>query len=588
MPSVPFFGGSNPLDALAAASLAWALEWGEERHAGQVIQYLDGTNGQFGTFPGTTLLPPMWAIDTPRFYLVVCGGTQNGVQLAANILGSQQESVVGVPGKVHGYFGTVASAQWARLLPDIISRGRGRNVVFIGHSLGGATAQILSRKYASGGGSSSTWTFGSPRVGNLAFANSWPGGDPIRYENVADPVPSLPPPVGFSDDEHPFGSLYYHAGTANTLFKDGVARYGVDGMSYSDALRIFFTSKDLEAHRLSEYTRRLRLGVDPAFFEVGGFGRPPAPAFGEAVASLVEEDEDPFTPPLTPLIPAGGNMPVPIRATFVFDAKVGRTAGWSENYWIFKDSIADALPKFLGLAPVRRAVLHTGVNLAYIRVSQEGVFRDSFLHVLPDNERQGTAGSIKAPEDAAQPFIAVNLRLSVGTLYRGRVFLRGVPSSEVKNKAVLPPEFSPAYQSALEKYKDYLLAAPTLQIYVQNKELPLPQGKIVAVSSDVNGVVTILCKDDHGMNDNDPVNIIQTGIKKVNGRDVVQTVPGNTKAFRLLNKRVVIAVPSIGHGFFWKYEKVLRNITNVEAIDITSRKVGRPFFLHRGRQSKRL
>lgn len=68
-------------------------------------------------------------------------------------------------------------------------------LVITGHSLGGAVATLAAADLRSQGYAADLYTYGSPRVGNGAFA-SWvsaQSGITARVTHVNDPVPRLPP-----------------------------------------------------------------------------------------------------------------------------------------------------------------------------------------------------------------------------------------------------------------------------------------------------------------------------------------------------------------------------------------------------------
>lgn len=71
----------------------------------------------------------------------------------------------------------------------------GYSIVATGHSLGGAVATLAAAYLRKAGNAVDLYTFGSPRVGNSAFADfvSAQAGSEIRVTHVDDPVPRLPP-----------------------------------------------------------------------------------------------------------------------------------------------------------------------------------------------------------------------------------------------------------------------------------------------------------------------------------------------------------------------------------------------------------
>ncbi|KAI1798768.1 alpha/beta-hydrolase [Daldinia bambusicola] len=75
-------------------------------------------------------------------------------------------------------------------------------IIFTGHSLGGAVATVAAGYAREKGYELDLYTYGSPRVGNQAFADfitAQPGGE-YRVTHADDPVPRLPPI--FADYRH--------------------------------------------------------------------------------------------------------------------------------------------------------------------------------------------------------------------------------------------------------------------------------------------------------------------------------------------------------------------------------------------------
>ena len=83
---------------------------------------------------------------------------------------------------------------WKKLVPIVEYSD---SVKFVGHSLGGAAAQIAAYRFAiSGLKAKSIVTFGGPRAGGRGFVDAYDsmlGDRTRRYRRVLDPVPHLPP-----------------------------------------------------------------------------------------------------------------------------------------------------------------------------------------------------------------------------------------------------------------------------------------------------------------------------------------------------------------------------------------------------------
>lgn len=99
-------------------------------------------------------------------------------------------------------------------------------IIVTGHSLGGAVATIMATFLRGQGVPCDLYTYGSPKVGNSAFARfaESQGGFSARITNGKDFVPALPPTfLGLLPYEHVFPEYWYE--TPLTLQE---ARYGGD------------------------------------------------------------------------------------------------------------------------------------------------------------------------------------------------------------------------------------------------------------------------------------------------------------------------------------------------------------------------
>jgi pimeloyl-ACP methyl ester carboxylesterase len=74
-----------------------------------------------------------------------------------------------------------------------LGRTRHHRLVVTGHSLGAAMATLMATEHPA----AELVTFGSPRVGDVAFADLFAARSVRRYVDCADGVPDLPPPAGY-------------------------------------------------------------------------------------------------------------------------------------------------------------------------------------------------------------------------------------------------------------------------------------------------------------------------------------------------------------------------------------------------------
>jgi len=131
------------------------------------------------------------------------------------------------------------------------------SLVLTGHSIGAAIATLAAAELRNLGHSVDTYTFGSPRVGNLAFADFVTGqatqglGANYRMTHVNDPVPQLPPTeIGFqhtspefwleggnaTTDEYTAGEVWVCEGVGNEGCNAGTGLVPIDGTAHDHYL----------------------------------------------------------------------------------------------------------------------------------------------------------------------------------------------------------------------------------------------------------------------------------------------------------------------------------------------------------------
>jgi len=128
----------------------------------------------------------------------------------------------GQVGLVHQGFKEALDEVWERehlkAYIDEVRRqdGRSRTVWFTGHSLGAALATLAADRYGDVAG---LYTFGSPLVGDAAFANGFRV-DHYRFVNNDDVVTKVPF-FGIHFNGLPFPGLYRHVGPTKYLDREG-------------------------------------------------------------------------------------------------------------------------------------------------------------------------------------------------------------------------------------------------------------------------------------------------------------------------------------------------------------------------------
>lgn len=128
--------------------------------------------------------------------------TSDYLSNAAYLMKSSDET--GLPGRVHsGFYATLASG-FAALEPELrAARDLGKTIVFAGHSLGGACAQMAVLKaHSLGVEVAQLYSFSSPRAGDDVFAAALETllGDRLhRVNNGLDITPHVPPASAAED-----------------------------------------------------------------------------------------------------------------------------------------------------------------------------------------------------------------------------------------------------------------------------------------------------------------------------------------------------------------------------------------------------
>jgi predicted lipase len=127
--------------------------------------------------------------------------------------------------KVHDGFNNAWLERQASIVAAVNSARAAQlsyGLVITGHSLGGAVATLAGAYFRSIGINCDIYTYGSPRVGNDAFANyasSTSQGSTSRITHLNDPVPHLPPGgsiAWLTDYYHTTPEYWLSDGTATT------------------------------------------------------------------------------------------------------------------------------------------------------------------------------------------------------------------------------------------------------------------------------------------------------------------------------------------------------------------------------------
>jgi triacylglycerol lipase len=232
--SIPF--QSNPsgfhrVNVWWLAEAALASYWG--RSEGIAIFNAAGCNCEY--LEETSTSTECYVVWQRDWLLVAFRGTQPGKW--KNILTDAEVVLLPWPtGSVHAGFRRALDAIWPSLKVRLDALSTGRTVWFCGHSLGAALATLAADRYPSTRGVA---TFGSPRVGTPAFADSFSAklsGKTLRYVNDQDVVTHVPPPfVG-----------YQHVGNERAIARNGAVSFGTAAIPDSSSDLVGHTNHLLE------------------------------------------------------------------------------------------------------------------------------------------------------------------------------------------------------------------------------------------------------------------------------------------------------------------------------------------------------
>ena len=147
--------------------------------------------------PGGSL-PSLVVIQQGMNYYIWIAGTVNVKQWIGNVVGSMDRTPLGGGVYVHSYFWSLAQQLWTLGQPYLPDQAPGLTFCVVGHSLGGAVAQIIGwlllKTYSAG--QVKVITLGQPKVYSEG-ADSFNGFAYFsRFRILFDPIPQLPLDAG--------------------------------------------------------------------------------------------------------------------------------------------------------------------------------------------------------------------------------------------------------------------------------------------------------------------------------------------------------------------------------------------------------
>ena len=440
-----FFQGFDRVDLYTAAAICAAVNSNQPLNAQAAFAWIEPA--KIKVYPPSFIFPRAFLLTSDSYALFAVAGTTSDLQWIFHVLGSLQTTVPGVPGAVDTYFEDAAREVELAAGLDIVAAAAGRKVVYVGHSFGGAVAQVLYQKLGRQITSpTSIFTFGCPRVGDPDFAVAFGINTLSRVENDGDPIPSLPPPIWAAENSsYPIPGLppivsYEHAPNQNGLDLQGYLAPTNTPNPVLAIVSAIYGAQPINSHSIGEYLRRLALQFNPSN---------PSVAVTTVAAAANATILDPATQ-----LNLGGPMPPATNKVSVFYEFQGD--GPSE-IWYSNASVADLKSTLIPAYVNARLKLATaGMSAVYGRISQVGKPRqiDFWVPGFAQNAK-GKFGQIKSgggqppnlfpttyigsysgPDVQAQQALLLRI-LNTGGFWT-RMYLHGFPAEVIVNGKYQP------------------------------------------------------------------------------------------------------------------------------------------------------
>lgn len=580
-----WYRGPNRLDLLTAAVLTSCASWDRPDLALQAVGAVEP--GAVTTYnPGSPWTQRVYVVTTANYVVVVIPGTETWQQFVGNVLGSLQAHQSPIPGQVAVYWGQLGQQVYGLIRPQLVADLPGRRLVFAGHSLGAAVAQVVAALVTQElGADFRAHLFGCPRVGNPAFAQSFGPSQVWRIVTQDDPVADVPPPLwGGLVLPLPWPGplspvVYQHAGNGYGLLGDGSLTVQAGGLPIGSVASLLVYGDASTRHSIDTYAGRLRSQLAAGNLIAGAAGYV-APADLDRVLLALQGLAGvgmglPAAPP-APISPpqqtdTGGGVMANWRATFMFKAG---SYGWTESFYTVAEDHGTVLGKAEGLAKLRIGMCGYGVEMPAVRISDVARFRDYGLSPLGFNT------GAESTDDAShvKPYCALLTQLSSGA-FRNRVFLRGVPSLDYLGDS--PLNVQPALEKAKNAWANKL-KVDNWTIKVQDRYNALISGNVAG--ADLSSPVVVTLDKPDILTTGDQIYIRGVlGQTSINGTHYVEKVTATTYKVR----NTVSIAPYTGRGTWRKVAFTYPLIDSVKFLREVSHRTGRPFDAPVGRRRRR-
>jgi hypothetical protein len=351
----PWFRGPDRRDGFAAAvaiASAYALDW---EAALEAIGYVD--NFELGDeIDPSDVYPPGAYFVGERFVVIVLAGITTPSEIIAAVTTTNQVVTPGITGKVASNWSLLAQGLWGRWGVRLGNDTLSRKLVFLGHSLGGATVTTLAalfqffhpdRQFV-------VHTFGAPRPGNAEFAASIES-SVVRWVNEGDPVPEIPPQLWNGIGSHfpqpgppPF-AFWAQPDLGWTITADGSINPVATQLGFAEVV-VKIVSNDLSDHYIQTSATRLQLHLTlDDLIE-------PAASYHNGSFLLQRYEFLTYT--------QGAAMADYSQLAFTFTGKVPTGAvGWEEIWWTNRTSATGNGQAMYDLAKLRTQFLFGSATL---------------------------------------------------------------------------------------------------------------------------------------------------------------------------------------------------------------------------------
>lgn len=605
MAANPFFRGPNVMDWLFAILLQTAVDYGGSGVIEEVAN-------QFGfqeqkTFSFAPLYDPLGAIAPPvsvvvctDYVFVVSGSTQNNQQWIGNLLGSPLAPFPPSPGLVPTYFGAVCNLQINAALPYLSEHLTGRQVVFIGFSLGAASASLWKAQFeARLQIPTACIALGSPRPGDNDFAAGFPSANFAGIQTALDLVPSVPPTTWLALGGSLVTPILPPLCSPLNLTPTFLLRppdQVTEGHSYfswdlvvGDVINGLPTF--LVWHNQRLYATILRSSLPPQLTD-GYDGYPNAGTLDAAAASVFFYLPDPWpwepTPQPQPL--KGDSM---IQLSMYFRDNTGIPLGFQEiTYWPGTDPSVPFNLATAGQAPgqlcnMRCAFLSSQVEIFAVRASlvRDGgpLVRQSYLAKFA-SPATGGAGPMTTIEDAIA-FDAWN----ADRTSRRQFHFRGIDASWLSGDKLSDiGQRQVGAKSSMQKYLNFLISQG---IVMNTQKGSSSVANILSASQTAQGTPIVLTISAPLAGIGTPPLVINRGVRQaplLNGNWQVSVNPTTPTLVTLLGSGALSAPPVISGTMRVLSQTQTTAVSVFTFSQVGKKNTGRPGFLQRGRRPAQL